>query len=81
MVLVNDNLCNANNVDKFCCREKVTIPEKKPFIFLRGNGKGKTAISWSQSSADNTESATLKIQAPHVVVFGLSIKVYFRSFN
>ncbi|KAL8157923.1 putative pectinesterase 67 [Apium graveolens] len=55
-------------------REKVTIPENKPFIFIRGNGKGRTAISWSQSSTDNTESATLKIQAPHVVVFGLSIK-------
>ncbi|KAK1385572.1 Pectinesterase [Heracleum sosnowskyi] len=55
-------------------REKVTIPEKKPYIFLRGNGKGKTAISWSHSSVDNTESATLKILAPHVVVFGLSIK-------
>ncbi|XP_017223471.1 probable pectinesterase 67 [Daucus carota subsp. sativus] len=55
-------------------REKVTIPEKKPFIFLRGNGKGKTAIRWSQSSVDNTESAILKVNAHHVVVFGLSIK-------
>ncbi|WOH15849.1 hypothetical protein DCAR_0935395 [Daucus carota subsp. sativus] len=62
------------HVRKGVYREKVTIPPKKPFIYIRGNGKGRTAIAWSQSSTNNTESATLKIQAPNVVVFGLSIK-------
>lgn len=58
-------------------REKVTIPENKPFIFIRGNGKGRTSVTWSESSTNNTESATFKVKAPHVVVFGLSIKVLF----
>ncbi|KAK1387485.1 Pectinesterase [Heracleum sosnowskyi] len=55
-------------------REKVTVPENKPFIFIRGNGKGRTIVTWSQSSANNTESATFKVNAQNVVVFGLSIK-------
>ena len=56
-------------------REKVHIPENKPYIFLRGNGRGRTSIVWSQSSKDNIESATFKVKAPHVVIFGISFKV------
>ncbi|THG01340.1 hypothetical protein TEA_017907 [Camellia sinensis var. sinensis] len=55
-------------------REKVSIPHNKPYIFMRGNGKGKTAIDWSQSSEDNIESATFKVEAPHFVAFGISFK-------
>ena len=56
-------------------REKLTIPKDKPYIFLRGNGRGKTAIVSSQSSVDNIDSATFKVEAHDVVVFGISIKV------
>ncbi|KAJ4968032.1 hypothetical protein NE237_014733 [Protea cynaroides] len=62
------------HIRKGVYREKVHIPEKKPYIFLRGNGKGRTHIVWSQSSIDNTESATLKVEAPHFIAFGISIK-------
>ncbi|XP_010671738.2 probable pectinesterase 67 [Beta vulgaris subsp. vulgaris] len=55
-------------------REKVHIPRSKPNIFMRGNGKGRTYIVWSQSSTDNIESATFKVEAPNFVAFGLSIK-------
>ncbi|XP_031257761.1 probable pectinesterase 67 [Pistacia vera] len=62
------------HVRKGVYREKVHIPEDKPYIFLRGNGKGKTAIVWSQSSADNRASATFSVEAPHFVAFGISFK-------
>ncbi|XP_028753524.1 probable pectinesterase 67 [Neltuma alba] len=62
------------HVRKGVYREKVTIPKNKPYIFLRGNGRGKTAIVWSQSSVDNIESATFKVEAHNVIVFGVSIK-------
>lgn len=55
--------------------EKVYIPKDKPYIFMRGNGKGRTHIVWSQSSADNIESATFRVEAPHFVAFGISFKV------
>lgn len=56
-------------------REKVHIPETKPHIFMRGNGKGKTAIVWSESSSDNNASATFKVEAPDFIAFGISFKV------
>ncbi|CAK9138882.1 unnamed protein product [Ilex paraguariensis] len=55
-------------------REKVYIPPNKPYIFLRGNGKGKSAIVWSHSSVDNYESATFKVEAPNFIAFGISFK-------
>ncbi|XP_021774265.1 probable pectinesterase 67 [Chenopodium quinoa] len=55
-------------------REKVHIPRNKPKIFLRGNGKGRTYIVWSQSSTDNIESATFKVEASNFVAFGISFK-------
>ncbi|KAL5158043.1 putative pectinesterase 67 [Glycine soja] len=54
--------------------EKVHIPENKPYIFMRGNGKGKTAIVWSQSSEDNVASATFKVEAHDFIAFGISFK-------
>ncbi|KAK3002596.1 hypothetical protein RJ639_022368 [Escallonia herrerae] len=62
------------HVRKGVYREKVYIPENKPYIFMRGNGRGKTAIVWSQSSDDNTESATIRVEAPHFIAFGISFK-------
>ncbi|GAB2265726.1 Probable pectinesterase 67 [Dionaea muscipula] len=62
------------HIRKGIYREKVQIPQDKPYIFLRGNGQGKTSIFWSQSSTDNIESATFKVEAPNVVVFGISFK-------
>ncbi|KAK1317574.1 putative pectinesterase 67 [Acorus calamus] len=55
-------------------REKVYIPESKPYIFLRGNGKGRTAIVWGDTSADNTESATFRVDADNFLAFGISFK-------
>ncbi|PON64943.1 Pectinesterase, Tyr active site [Parasponia andersonii] len=55
-------------------REKVHIPENKPYIFMRGNGRGRTHIVWSQSSSDNVESATFKVESPHFIAFGISFK-------
>ncbi|XP_074291880.1 putative pectinesterase 67 [Silene latifolia] len=62
------------HVRKGVYREKVHIPHSKPFIFLRGNGKGRTYIVWSQSSTDNIESATFKLEAPDFIAFGISFK-------
>ncbi|KAF2554591.1 hypothetical protein F2Q68_00017530 [Brassica cretica] len=55
-------------------RERVHIPENKPFIFMRGNGRGKTVIESSQSSVDNVASATFKVEANHFVAFGITIR-------
>jgi len=62
------------HVRKGVYREKVHIPKNKPYIFLRGNGKGRTALVWSMSSVDNKASATFTVQAPHFIAFGISFK-------
>ncbi|CAL0309240.1 unnamed protein product [Lupinus luteus] len=62
------------HVRKGIYREKVHIPKTKPYIFMRGNGKGKTAIVWSQSSEDNVASATFKAEANDFIAFGISFK-------
>ncbi|XP_058208567.1 probable pectinesterase 67 [Rhododendron vialii] len=62
------------HVTKGIYREKVYIPENKPYIFMRGNGNSKTSIVWSQSSHDNLESATFRVEAPHFVAFGIRFK-------
>jgi len=53
----------------------VHVPQNKPYIFMRGNGRGKTAIVWSQSSEDNIDSATFKVEAHDFIAFGISFKV------
>ncbi|OAY81760.1 putative pectinesterase 67 [Ananas comosus] len=40
----------------------------------RGNGKGRTAIVWDDSSTNNTESATFTVRADNFVAFGISFK-------
>lgn len=51
------------------------IPENKPFIFVRGNGKGRTSISHESASSDNAESAAFTVNSDNVIVFGVSFKV------
>ncbi|CAN6467964.1 unnamed protein product [Victoria cruziana] len=57
-------------------REKVIIPETKPFIFLRGNGKGKTTIIWNESVAkgNSSSSATFTVLASNFIAWGVSFK-------
>ncbi|KAG6538251.1 hypothetical protein ZIOFF_003364 [Zingiber officinale] len=55
-------------------REKVVIPEDKDYIFLRGSGKGRTAIVWDDSSTNNTLSSTFIVWADNFVAFGISFK-------
>ncbi|KAJ9559369.1 hypothetical protein OSB04_013983 [Centaurea solstitialis] len=62
------------HVKKGIYREKVKIPREKPRIFLRGSGRTKTSIVWSQSSENNYESSTFKVEAPHFVAYGISFK-------
>ncbi|CAN4104671.1 unnamed protein product [Withania somnifera] len=62
------------HVRKGTYREKVYVSPKKPYIFMRGNGKGRTSIVWSESSTDSTKSATFKVEAPNFVAFGISFK-------
>lgn len=63
-------------VGMIMAREKVVIPESKSYIFLRGNGKGRTAIVWDDSSNNNTESASFTVWADNIIVFGISFKVH-----
>lgn len=51
------------------------IPENKPFIFVRGNGKGRTSISHESASSDNAESAAFTVNSDNVIVFGVSFRV------
>ncbi|KAI4338557.1 hypothetical protein MLD38_023602 [Melastoma candidum] len=62
------------HVRKGIYKEKLHVPKDKPYIFMRGNGKGRSAIVWSQSSVDNKESATFRVEAPHFIAFGISFK-------
>jgi len=55
-------------------REKVHIPKNKPYIFLRGNGRGRSAIVWAESSDENVASATFRVEAPNFIAFGISFK-------
>ncbi|XP_018839841.1 probable pectinesterase 67 [Juglans regia] len=62
------------HLEKGVYREKVHVPKSKPYIFLRGNGKERSAIVWAQSSSNNVESATFKVEAPHFIAFGITFK-------
>ncbi|KAJ0979949.1 hypothetical protein J5N97_015423 [Dioscorea zingiberensis] len=55
-------------------REKVIVPRNKQYIFLRGNGKGRTSIVWNASSTNNTLSATFTNYADNFIAFGISFK-------
>lgn len=62
-------------------REKVHIPKSKQYIFMRGNGKGRTSIVWSESSHDNVASATFRLEASHFIAFGISFKVCTHTYT
>ncbi|KAL2229672.1 UNVERIFIED_CONTAM: putative pectinesterase 67 [Sesamum indicum] len=55
-------------------REKVRIPANKPYIFMRGSGRGRTSIASSNISTKDYDSATFNVEAPHFVAFGISFK-------
>jgi len=42
---------------------------------MRGNGKGRTGIVWCQSSTDNVDSATFRVEAHDFIAFGISFMV------
>lgn len=73
-----DSVPNGNSnwiiiyISKGVYREKVHIPRNKPYIFMRGKGRGRTTIVWSENSEDSYRSATFKCEAPHFVAFGIS---------
>lgn len=62
------------HVRKGTYREKVRVTRNKPYIFMRGSGQGKTLIVWSNSSHNNLESATFKVEAQKFVAFGIRFK-------
>ncbi|KAL8481342.1 hypothetical protein ACS0TY_027743 [Phlomoides rotata] len=62
------------HITKGVYREKVSVPRTKPYIFMRGDGRGKTSIVWSKNSANDVESATFKVEATNFVAFGISFK-------
>ncbi|KAI3512384.1 hypothetical protein L1887_19699 [Cichorium endivia] len=62
------------HVKKGIYREKVKIPREKPNIFLRGSGSSKTIIVWAESSENNYQSSTFKVEAPNFVAYGISFK-------
>ncbi|KAM7263910.1 hypothetical protein ACFE04_001593 [Oxalis oulophora] len=66
----------SSNSSRDASQEKVYIPEDKPYIFLRGNGRGRTAIVWSESSSHNNASTTFIVEALHFIAFGISFKVF-----
>ncbi|KAJ3693535.1 hypothetical protein LUZ60_009015 [Juncus effusus] len=55
-------------------REQVVVPESKPYIYLRGNGKGRTKIVWDECSKENTKSATFTVNSDNFVAFGITFK-------
>ncbi|XP_023763465.1 probable pectinesterase 67 [Lactuca sativa] len=62
------------HVKKGIYREKVIIPREKPHIYLRGSGSTKTVIVWAESSENNYQSSTFKVEAPNFVAYGISFK-------
>ncbi|KAL5705988.1 putative pectinesterase 67 [Ranunculus cassubicifolius] len=63
------------HVRKGIYKEKVHIPKEKEYIFMRGNGKGKTKIVWGACTTNNnTDSATLLVEADNFIAFGISFK-------
>ncbi|KAI4334982.1 hypothetical protein L6164_013673 [Bauhinia variegata] len=67
-------LLGYRHIRKGIYREKVHIPKNKPYIFMRGNGKGRTIIVWSKSSSDNVASAIFRHETHDFIAFGISFK-------
>ncbi|KAL8188540.1 hypothetical protein R6Q57_029828 [Mikania cordata] len=62
------------HVNKGIYRENVRIPKEKGHIFLRGSGRTKTAIVWSQSCENDYQSSSFKVEADDFIAFGISFK-------
>ncbi|KAK8622506.1 hypothetical protein V6N13_117416 [Hibiscus sabdariffa] len=62
------------HIKKGIYRERVIVPKEKRYIFMRGNGRGRTGIVWSLSSTDNKASATFSVEAKEFIAFGISFK-------
>lgn len=57
--------------------EKVTIPSDKPFIYLKGDGVGKTTVTWGDNGTIET-SPTISFLADNTLVSGIK---FVNSFN
>ncbi|MED6194079.1 hypothetical protein PIB30_025328, partial [Stylosanthes scabra] len=54
-------------------REKVKIPNDKPYIILKGDGKRKTWVEWSDHNA-TAQSPTLQTMADNIIVKSISFR-------
>ncbi|XP_042051676.1 probable pectinesterase 29 [Salvia splendens] len=73
------NSVPSNNKDWVCIsvsagvyKEKVVIPADKPFIYLKGEGKDKTSVVWSDSSGTIFEMPTFSSIADNILVSGIT---------
>ncbi|XP_022761912.1 probable pectinesterase 29 [Durio zibethinus] len=81
------NYIPSNNAKWFCIymtagiyREKVKIPYDKPFIILKGAGKGKTFVVWDDHQS-LVQSPTFSSLADNIVVKGMSFVNSYNSPN
>lgn len=63
---------------KLGCREKIVVPEEKPYITLSGSNAADTIITWNQGT-DLLESAAISVFAPDFVGRFLTIQNTFGS--
>lgn len=55
-------------------REQVKIPEEKEFIYLKGEGMGKTVVMWDAHDT-MLSSPTFECLADNILVTGISFVV------
>lgn len=56
------------------CREQVKIPREKPYIYLKGEGKGRTNVTWDGHESIATD-ATFISEADYTVVKSITFIV------
>jgi len=56
------------------CREQVNIPIEKPCIFLEGNGRRQTTVTYN-AHQDTADSATFTSLPSNIVVKGITFEV------
>lgn len=56
------------------CREKVTIPPEKPFIYLEGADRSNTVITFDDHQQTDT-SATFTSYPPNIIARGITFEV------
>ncbi|XP_047945143.1 probable pectinesterase 29 [Salvia hispanica] len=73
------NSVPSNNKNWICIsvsagvyKEKVVIPANKPFIYLKGAGKDKTSVVWSDSSGTIFQMTTFSSIADNILVQGIT---------